>query len=549
MENNKEKKNKESLIIYLAIAKNITYDKFFSESKNSLFSNMTELINILKNKNGKKIDILYFYKEKIGQILYDNEEIIEINKEIINTNNTYNISDYFYLILLIKDNPTIINYIYDLDLIKEIKNKLKIEKKNYLKQLFFSKIGIELINNYKNTDNYDESENDELISIEQEFLETIKNNILVFKEFNINYTVDDIIAKKIDEIYIEIIINLIRQKKFENYDTINILKQLDMEYIKLTKKMFDDLNKELEKNEYKLKYKINEPNDLVNSKKINFYYLLIKYILKDPLYIYQIKLLSIAKKDIITNLIKNKNKNSFEIINEESQYIIEKIVDSEYYSKINNKSKGLTNINNKIGKGDSGDEHNYHDIYLTNRLNNNEPTNINTYNDDFEKEKKNNEQINISENNEYYEYMEKILNKSSFLLKSDEKKNISINILNDDEEEKIQKKKIKQKKPKKINDYNILFTNFQKLIVFLYNIKEEIQKQFSNNYNLLIKLKFNKEDINNNLNSIFNITCRYDFYPLNEDTISSFVDENILTNGIYEGFSFLISKINDYDYG
>ena len=60
-------------------------------------------------------------------------------------------------------------------------------------------------------------------------------------------------------------------------------------------------------------------------------------------------------------------------------------------------------------------------------------------------------------------------------------------------------------------------------------------------------MKINKEDKNNS-NYKYNLTCRYDFYPLDGDTISSFVDENILVNGIYQGFLFLISKINDYDY-
>ena len=146
--------------------------------------------------------------------------------------------------------------------------------------------------------------------------------------------------------------------------------------------------------------------------------------------------------------------------------------------------------------------------------------------------------------------MEKILNKSSFLLKSDENKKISINILNDEEkEEKIQNKIIRSKKSTKIeNNYHILFNNFKKFIEFLSNIKEEIQKQLKNNYNLLIKLKFYKEDNSNNSNSIYNLKCIYEFYPLNEDKIFSFRDENILVNGSYKVFSFLINKINDYDY-
>ena len=139
--------NKENIIIYLS--KNISYDNFFSNSKNALLSNMDELKYILRNKNNKIINVLYFNKEKVGKMLYDKEEIIEINKDTINKDN---ISEYFYLSLLIKDNP--INYVYDIDLIREIKNKLKKGNKSNIKQLIISKIGIELINNYKNSDNY-----------------------------------------------------------------------------------------------------------------------------------------------------------------------------------------------------------------------------------------------------------------------------------------------------------------------------------------------------------------------------------------------------------
>ena len=506
--------NKENIIIYLS--KNISYDNFFSNSKNALLSNMDELKNILRNKNNKIINVLYFNKEKVGKMLYDNEEIIEINKDIINKDN---ISEYFYLSLLIKDNPSLINYVYDIDLIREIKNKLKKENKSFIKQLIISKIGIELINNYKNSDNYDEFENDELTSIEKDFLEIINNNLFIFIKLNLNYTVDDIIKKNIDVIYIEIIIYLLRQTKFENYDDINnILKQLDIEYIKLTKLMFDELNKELEKNEYLLNYQINELNDLIDNKKTNFYYFLIKYILKDPIYIYQMKLLDKARIAII-KIINSKKDYLIKIINEKINYIIENIVDSKYY---------------------------YLKLYTPKNLNvneNNETTKFKTTIDKVDDEEKGgkNENLTISEN---YESMRKILNKSSFLFKNDENRNISINILDDDEDEVIKKKNEKYLE----KDYNILFKNYEKLLDFLFNIKVEIQKKFSNDYNLLIKIKFNQEEINNNSNSIYNITCIYDFYPLNEETISSFKDENILINGINQGFSFLISKINDHDY-
>ena len=236
---NNNKINKELLCLYLTINK--YYDNFFS--KNSLLFNIIELNDILANKNNKKIPFLYFYKSKIEQILYQNDEVIDIGSYIINTDN---ISDYFYICLLIQ-NVSNINYIYKINLIRELENKFQKEKINVMRQIIISKIGIELIKNYKNSDIYDESGSDELNRVEKEFFGIIYNNIIIFNQFNLNYTLNYIITKKIDLIYIGIILDLIRQKKFENYDTINILKQLDIEYINLTKKMFDELNNELKK--------------------------------------------------------------------------------------------------------------------------------------------------------------------------------------------------------------------------------------------------------------------------------------------------------------
>ena len=254
--------------------------------------------------------------------------------------------------------------------------------------------------------------------------------------------------------------------------------------------------------------------------KLNFFYLLL-YILKEPTYIYQIGLLIKARRAII-NLIKEQKTFAK---NDEFGYIIEKLVDSKYYWE----------------------------LYSSNRINNNENnTNIETINTNIYEEKyKANNIYDDNEDEEIeginkkltfpndYEYMEKTLTNSSFLLKNDENNNVKIIILDDDEEkeEEIQNTKIKNKKTKKLENYNnILLKNFFIFLKFLYYIEEEIQKQFINNYNLIIKLKFNQKENNNNLNSIYNIICKYDFYSLNEDMISPFKDENILVNDIYQGF-------------
>ena len=527
-----KKINKTSLLI--SIANNQSYDNFFSSSKCNFLSNMNELNDILKDGDSKIISFLYFFRRKISKILYNNEEIININSNIINKRN---ISDYFYLSLLIKDDPNIINYIYSIDIIKELNDLLKVEKdNNNLKKLIISKIGIDLINNYKNSDNFDESET-ELINIEKFFLENIKKNITNVGEFDINFTVNQIITEKIDFLYIKIILYLLKQIQFGNYEYIfKILEQINLENIKLTEIMLDNLINELSKDEFKLKYQINDDkNDgLLDEKKIYFYFFLFKYILKDKFFIYQIEFLKRARKIIISYI---KNKKFLKINNKYIDYIIENLVDSEYYMKIYNFSSKPINNDNNVTNSTSLNNN-------QNGLGFNNSTNFNNTN---------NETLEIKDEKAlaiFEEFMEKILNKSTFLLKSDKEKKISIVILNDEEEE-IEKKKLKIRKKKinKIeNDNQILFKNFEKFLEFLFNVKEEIKKQFRYNYNLLIKMKFNQEYINNNSNSIYNITCRYNFIPLNDDRLSSFIDENILVNGLNQGFPFLINEINDYNY-
>ena len=518
----------------ICLTDNESFDTYFSCSEYNLLSNINELNDILKNEDWKIISFLYFFRKKISEILYYNDEIININSNIINKSN---ISDYFYLSLLVKDDPNIINYTYSIDLIKDLKNLLKESKDNNIKQIIISKIGIDLITNYKNTDDFDESE-DELTNMEKDFLEIIKNNIIIFNKFNLNFTVNKIIKEKIDLIYIEIILYLLKQIKFGNYENIlKILNQMDLENIKLTKTMFDNLNNELSMDEYKFNYKINELKDLLDERKKYFYYILIKYILKNSNFIYQIELLKRAREKIISYI---KNKNFYGVKNKYIDYIIESLLDSKYYIKLY-KSSSSELINN-----DTNCKNFYKFNNIPNLLEDNRSTTFGNYCNEQSEIK--NEMTGMTE---YEEFMEKILNKSTFLLKSDKEKNISIIILNDEEEE-IESKKIKTRKKKFKNiekdNHNIL-KNFEKFLEFLFNVKEEIKNQFRYKYNLVIKMEFNQEYINNNSNSIYNITCRYDFYPLNDDKLSSFVDENILVNGLNQGFPFLINEINDYNYG
>ena len=287
----------------------------------------------IKKKLKSETDIIkfiYLYREWFHKILYDREEIAKIDFREQKKNLYYN----FYLNLLIKENPEIINYTYSLDFIKTI----NIERKNTLqkyKSIMFSKIIVDLIDNYRGTDEYNENEESfELEEIEKENTQIIKNNIEVFKEIDLNLNKDDILKKKIDEIYFDVINALISSRKFEDFKySSNILEQLDLENINLTKTIFDGLMNGLN---YIKDYEINNAEDLNDERKVNFYYLFLKFIFKNSIYIYNVPFLlktkklflELLKQDKIMKIKKNKK----------IEFIVLKILDSKYYSLKDNEN-------------------------------------------------------------------------------------------------------------------------------------------------------------------------------------------------------------------
>lgn len=310
-----------------------------------LISNFPEIEQILKIDKSKIIHYFYFSNEKIHNILYDEEKDIQINYD--EKNDT---SYYFYLSLLIMARLEIINYKYNFEYVRKVFNKVKsINESQKYKLVIMSKLLNVLITNYKGIigdedededEGEDEDENkknediNELKKIEEENNKIFTDNIIIFEEINLHF--EEIKTKNIDEIYIIIIKALIKLKKFEDYEyTYNIIEQLDLENIAITKLMLDELLKILKEDEDCINYyKITKIEDLFNEKKINFFYILLKYVLKSPIYIYQITLLFDLKKFVMKLL--NSNKISDKIIkSDKSQYLIWIFMDSEYYfSKI-----------------------------------------------------------------------------------------------------------------------------------------------------------------------------------------------------------------------
>ena len=293
----------------------------------NLLSKFSEIEDIMKGDNKELLKFFYFNRKKINEFIYKEEEIIEINSEIIK--NKY--IDYFYLALLIEDNINILNYEYNLDFIKEINDQIKGTNNDYLRELMISKIIFVLIKNYKGTDEYDENDKSEIEELEKHNLERIEYNVNKLKDLNLKS--DEIIITKIDEIYTGIIIDLIKTNKIDDIKYINnIIKQLDLENIYITKTIYDGLASILiSDSNYMKRYKISSKKDLYNDDIINFYYILFKYILKKPIYIYHIPFLDEARKKILEIIKNDREKND----SEKLEYIIDFFTNNYYTILLN----------------------------------------------------------------------------------------------------------------------------------------------------------------------------------------------------------------------
>ena len=137
-----------------------------------------------------------------------------------------------------------------------------------------------------------------------------------------------------------------------------------------------------------------------------------------------------------------------------------------------------------------------------------------------------------------------ILQKSEFninVINKDNKALITYNdIIIQNDKEIINKKKIDE--VKKMDSKNkVLNDNYQKFISILYEIEDKIKNEASHNFNYKIKLKFNLDNV---ANSIIIMKCE-SFLQIENGELSNYKDENILVNGLIEGFPFLISQINN----
>ena len=314
-----------------------------------IISNYEELMTIFgevnEDPNENIFKFIDSYKTVIhSSILYDADEIINIDDfKLINT-----FEEFYYLDRLIMDNEEIANYNYNFEFVKKIENIIlkivNLKKESRLQKIANSKILLDIVNNYCGLENYDEEINGKDIEIIKDKIdEIIKNNIDIFKELNLDINEENIKSIKNDTIYCDIIISLIKHKRFGDYDYLNnLINDMELEHINIGTIILEPLKDTLDKkNDFMKEYLIQGKEDLNNEAKINFYYILFKYVLKSSIFIYQIPFL-IKTRNIVLNMIKL-NKISYNNLDNEIlerlKYVLETFADSEYYFQNNDETK------------------------------------------------------------------------------------------------------------------------------------------------------------------------------------------------------------------
>ena len=288
-----------------------------------------------KDDYEKNIKNIYINRKYIFDDLFDLEEKINIKNMMNNLiNNKFEVFLY-YLCLLIEENKDIVYFSYSMDFIKNIKtNLIKNDTNNTYMNIILCKILIVLINNYI-TEN-DMNSNRELINIKNELEQLIKNDSRILKEINNNdLTPEKIASKNLDDIYVDIILTILNTDTNDDYkNAIRILNQLNLEVIDIiNKNIYDKIFLALNEFKFKKKYLIKNLEDFNDPNKIGMYFILLKYIFKDSLYIYQIPFLLEARKTLIRCIKKHKEQVINEQNNFKKNFILKKLFDSDYYIK------------------------------------------------------------------------------------------------------------------------------------------------------------------------------------------------------------------------
>ena len=262
-------------------------------------------------------------------------------KKFNNEENTM-VSKYFNINMLININPTLFQNPKFIALILEMNNYIKKASDSYDKSkiAIISRIIYDLITNYKiyrnnnNDKKFQKIENEIYIRI-NEYLKEANGLKLIKKE--------KLLSTSVEKLYNDIIYLILKKFNFKKHgkEYYEILEKLEFKWIlfpqKVEKKIVQIISSKRD-NIKRLKIKFSY--DLINPEKINFNYILLKYILKKTIYIYHIPFLLVTRraffkilKTKLNNLIEKEIDNN---LNEKIEYLIKVFTDSEYYSNIYN---------------------------------------------------------------------------------------------------------------------------------------------------------------------------------------------------------------------
>jgi len=344
------------------INKNKPFDPLLNLSKD-----IEKIKNYLKSNPQDILYFLYFNMYNIERILYNKDEIInfdfddknnnyflKITQEKIEIEKTNEIVFLFYISLLLKYNINVINFSFSFGFINKINSINTSDKNNIYKKLLISKIILELINYYNSNQIFEEKNNkEEIEKLKKDNNKIIENFYNEFEKIGLTINQEDFKLKNIDLIYSKIIIVLLESKDFDL--SYKIIEELDLENIYLTKEMLIEISKTLFSNESFInKYILTSFDDLFDPKKVNFYYILFKYILKNSIYIYYLNFLNDTRNNIIIKmeeiqyLLNNNNRTLDNNFKNKVIYIINFFANSKYYMKYINLNDSNLNSNLNI---------------------------------------------------------------------------------------------------------------------------------------------------------------------------------------------------------
>lgn len=513
----------------------------------NLFNNIEEIKAIYKIYPETSKQIFFFNKKKIEDILYEEEIIFQFEMIDFQQNKKFYISELFYLDLLVTNNLEMINYSYEVKYIFEINNIFfKKGDLNSFQNVLISKMLLDIIKNHESDESFEPNDSlDEIIEEKKKLIEDELKKIEIFDE--LKYTYDDIFEKKIDEIYMDIIVHFIKNNKFDE-NNLKILKELDIENIYITKRMYKGISKCFEEfNKKSYPYKIDNSESLTKEN-IYFYYAIIKYIFKNQFYIYDIPIFKENYLRMIKLLTKEMSNNNDISKSDENTYLFD-----SYYGTRNfdissfNYSKNTPSVNISSMDGEKINEEEGEKINVT------------------EDEERANDIYGIKDDNIDQDNAESALEKTKVIFdynsnnNSNSEENFKYKISEiaiGKNNKPVDKSFFKKWNHKLYTKENKIYYNFGKLVDYINEIKKIISE---NNlyYTPKIELELTKEaqyDDNyddQNKKDIFNITCVSSFKNKYSEEITSFKDYNVLINGIDGqpyGILYLVNELSNDDY-